>query len=57
MKNILLEVRDLKKYYSTPRGMLHAVDGVSFSIQKVAPSVLLVNLDAERQLQDELFYV
>ncbi len=32
MKNILLEVRDLKKYYSTPRGMLHAVDGVSFSI-------------------------
>ncbi len=30
----LLEVRDLKKYFKTPRGMLHAVDGVNFSIPK-----------------------
>ena len=30
----ILEVRDLKKYFSTPRGMLHAVDGVTFSIEK-----------------------
>lgn len=29
----LLEVKDLKKYFKTGRGMLHAVDGVSFSIQ------------------------
>ncbi len=28
----LLEVRDLKKFFKTPRGMLHAVDGISFSI-------------------------
>ena len=30
----LLEVRNLKKYFSTPRGMLHAVDNVTFSIGK-----------------------
>lgn len=30
----LLEVRNLKKYFKTPRGMLHAVDGVSFDIQR-----------------------
>ncbi len=30
----LLEVQDLKKYFKTPRGMLHAVDGVSFTIER-----------------------
>ena len=30
----LIEVRDLKKYFKTSKGMLHAVDGVSFSIPK-----------------------
>ncbi len=30
----ILEVKDLKKYFSTPKGMLHAVDGVTFSIEK-----------------------
>lgn len=34
MNNILLEVKDLKKYYKVPKGMLHAVDGVSFNIEK-----------------------
>ena len=29
----LLEVRNLKKYFSTPNGPLHAVDDVSFTIQ------------------------
>ena len=28
----ILEVRNLKKYFKTPRGMLHAVDDVSFTI-------------------------
>lgn len=34
MSNNILEVKNLKKYFKTPRGMLHAVDDVSFSIEK-----------------------
>ncbi len=34
MSSILLEVNNLKKYFKTPRGSLHAVDGVSFKIEK-----------------------
>ena len=34
MSNVLLEVKDLKKYYRVPKGMLHAVDGVSFDLEK-----------------------
>ncbi|NTV90319.1 MAG: ATP-binding cassette domain-containing protein [Clostridiales bacterium] len=30
----LLEVKNLKKYFKTPNGFLHAVDGVSFSIDE-----------------------
>ena len=30
----LLEVRNLKKYFKTKRGLLHAVDDVSFSIER-----------------------
>jgi oligopeptide/dipeptide ABC transporter ATP-binding protein len=30
----LIETRNLKKYFDTPRGMLHAVDDVSVSIEK-----------------------
>ena len=30
----LLEVSHLKKYFKTPKGVLHAVDDVSFSIPK-----------------------
>lgn len=33
-KNALLEVKNLKKYFSTPKGTLHAVDDVSFAIDK-----------------------
>lgn len=28
----LLEVKDLKKYFKTPNGLLHAVDGVNFTL-------------------------
>ena len=34
MAETLLEVKNLKKYFKTPKGMLHAVDNVSFSIEK-----------------------
>jgi oligopeptide/dipeptide ABC transporter ATP-binding protein len=30
----LVEVKNLKKYFETPRGMLHAVDDVSFTIER-----------------------
>lgn len=32
--NILLEVQNLTKYFDTPGGKLHAVDGVSFKIER-----------------------
>lgn len=32
--NSLLSVRDLKKYFHTKEGMLHAVDGLSFDIER-----------------------
>jgi len=32
--DILLEVQNLKKYFKTPRGMLHAVDDVSFTLER-----------------------
>lgn len=34
MSKILLEVKDLKKYFKTKRGNLQAVDGVSFNIEE-----------------------
>ena len=34
MAEILLEVKNLKKYFKTKRGLLHAVDDVSFTVNK-----------------------
>ena len=34
MSKPYLEIRNLKKYYMTPSGPLHAVDGVSFSLER-----------------------
>ena len=34
MSNTILEVKDLKKYFDTPKGLLHAVDGITFKIDK-----------------------
>lgn len=34
MANNLIEAKNLKQYFNTPRGKLHAVDDVSFSIEK-----------------------
>lgn len=33
-KEVLIDVKELTKYFNTPRGTLHAVDGVSFQIEK-----------------------
>ena len=33
MADTLLEVRHLKKYFKTPKGMLHAVDDINFTIE------------------------
>ena len=34
MNRPILEVKNLKKYFKTPKGMLHAVDDVSFTIEE-----------------------
>ncbi len=34
MQDDILQVKNLKKYFNTPKGMLHAVDDVSFSIRR-----------------------
>ena len=34
MSDFLIEVRNLKKYFDTPTGVLHAVDDVSFEIRR-----------------------
>ena len=33
-KDTILEVKNLKKYFDTPKGTLHAVDDVSFTIDR-----------------------
>ena len=30
----LVEIKHLKKYYNTPRGLLHAIDDVTMDIEK-----------------------
>lgn len=34
MADKILEVKNLKKYFDTPKGKLHAVDDVTFSIER-----------------------
>lgn len=34
MSDVLLEVKNLKKYFNTPNGVLHAVDDVSFTLER-----------------------
>ncbi|MGN0324372.1 MAG: ABC transporter ATP-binding protein [Oliverpabstia sp.] len=34
MGEVLIEVKDLKKYFQTPAGVLHAVDGLTFKLEK-----------------------
>ena len=46
----LIEVQHLKKYFDVPNGTLHAVDDVSFKIEKVRRWGLLVSPDVEKPL-------
>ncbi|KUO70454.1 MAG: peptide ABC transporter ATP-binding protein [Clostridia bacterium BRH_c25] len=32
--NTMIEVKELKKYFKTPKGLLHAVDGINFKIER-----------------------
>lgn len=34
MAEVILEVRDLKKYFKSPKGVVHAVDGLSLTLEK-----------------------
>lgn len=34
MSDVILEVKNLKKHFDTPKGKLHAVDGVNFTIER-----------------------
>lgn len=34
MSRVLVEVKNLKKYFQTPKGQLHAVDGINFAIEE-----------------------
>ena len=34
MEDIILEVKGLKKYFKTNRGMLHAVDNINFTLKR-----------------------
>ena len=34
MSNIILECKHLKKYFATPKGYLHAVDDISFALER-----------------------
>jgi len=40
MSKVLLEVKNLKKYFQTPKGQLHAVDNVNFAIEEGKDAVL-----------------
>lgn len=34
MSEVILEVKDLKKYFKTPKGTVHAVDGLNLTLEK-----------------------
>ena len=34
MADVILEVKNLTKHFKTKRGLLHAVDGVSFTLER-----------------------
>lgn len=55
MAENILEVKHLKKYFKTARGTLHAVDDVSFTIEKGKTLELLESPDVENRRLDVRF--
>ena len=55
MAENILEVKHLKKYFKTARGTLHAVDDVSFTIEKGKHWELLESPDVENRRLDVRF--
>ena len=52
-----IEVKNLKKYFKTPAGDLHAVDNVSFNIEKgktFAAELDRVLMEADREILSPL---
>ena len=53
MADVILEVKNLKKYFKTARGLLHAVDDVSFTIERGKTLESSENPGAENRRQEE----
>lgn len=49
-ENVLLQVNNLKKYFKTAKGQLHAVDDITFSLNVGKPWGSWENPDAENPL-------
>ena len=55
MAENILEVKHLKKYFKTARGTLHAVDDVSFTIEKGKTLGIVGESDVENRRLDVRF--
>ena len=44
METPMIEVKHLKKYFDTPKGLLHAVDDISFKIGKAFRTNYIFNI-------------
>ena len=44
MADTLLQVRHLKKYFKTGHGMLHAVDDISFDMERGMKNLTLIHI-------------
>ena len=48
----LLEVKGLKKYFATPKGLLHAVDDINFTLEEGKTLGIVGESGAENPLWD-----
>jgi len=47
--NTILEVTDLKTQFTTPEGIVYAVNGISFQLNEEKPWQLLVKVDVVKR--------